>query len=356
MNMKLAENIRAFRKARRLTQEQLSEVLGVTVGAVHKWEAGLSVPELGMILELADFFDCSVDALLGYALKDNSLQATEARIWRYHSEKNRDGLSEVEKALRKYPNAFTIAYAGAMLYHGIGFEAKDKALLRRALELYEMARRLLPQNRDTSISEPTLCGAISQVYFALGEKEKSIEMAKAHNAGHLYSAMIGEVLAVEMNQPDEARRYLSWGIMSTFNNIIYTTLGYAAVCRARRYAENGMAILNWGILSLRALKATDRPDSVDKLCAYFHTWLAYFQLTAGNADAAADSLSRAVALARAFDAAPDYSCRNIRGIVEWHSNDVLYDGLGATAMEAVENALRDIGSEALRNLYRGLDQ
>jgi len=238
MNMKLAENIRAFRKARRLTQEQLSEVLGVTVGAVHKWEAGLSVPELGMILELADFFDCSVDALLGYALKDNSLQATEARIWRYHSEKNRDGLSEVEKALRKYPNAFTIAYAGAMLYHGIGFEAKDKALLRRALELYEMARRLLPQNRDTSISEQTLCGAISQVYFALGEKEKSIEMAKAHNAGHLYSAMIGEVLAMEMNQPDEARRYLSWGIMSTFNSIIYTTLGYAAVCRARRDAES----------------------------------------------------------------------------------------------------------------------
>ena len=52
---KLAENIRAFRKQRGLTQEQLSEVLGVTVGAVYKWEAGLSQPELVTILELADF-------------------------------------------------------------------------------------------------------------------------------------------------------------------------------------------------------------------------------------------------------------------------------------------------------------
>ena len=36
MEMKLAENIRLFRKQRSLTQEQLSEVLGVTVGAVHR--------------------------------------------------------------------------------------------------------------------------------------------------------------------------------------------------------------------------------------------------------------------------------------------------------------------------------
>ena len=44
MQMMLAENIRRLRKERSLTQEQLSEVLGVTAGAVYKWEAGLSVP------------------------------------------------------------------------------------------------------------------------------------------------------------------------------------------------------------------------------------------------------------------------------------------------------------------------
>ena len=39
MKMMLAENIRAFRKERSLTQEQLAEALGVTAGAVYKWEA-----------------------------------------------------------------------------------------------------------------------------------------------------------------------------------------------------------------------------------------------------------------------------------------------------------------------------
>ncbi len=80
MTDKLAENIRAFRKQRGLTQEQLSEVLWVTVGAVYKWESGLSQPELATILELADFFDASVDVLIGYVLRDNRLQATLARL------------------------------------------------------------------------------------------------------------------------------------------------------------------------------------------------------------------------------------------------------------------------------------
>ena len=66
MKIKLSENIRAFRKEHAMTQEQLAEVLNVTVGAVYKWESGQSVPELGTIVELADLFDTSVDVLLGY--------------------------------------------------------------------------------------------------------------------------------------------------------------------------------------------------------------------------------------------------------------------------------------------------
>ena len=40
METRIAENIRAYRKQRGLTQEQLAEVLGVSVGAVYKWEIG----------------------------------------------------------------------------------------------------------------------------------------------------------------------------------------------------------------------------------------------------------------------------------------------------------------------------
>ena len=355
MNMNLAENIRACRKARGLTQEQLAEVLGVTVGAVHKWETRLSVPELGLIVELADFFDTSVDALLGYEVKDNRLAATEARLWQYHREKNPEGLAEVEKALKKYPNAFVIAYAGAALYHGIGLEGKDKALLRRALELFEKARQLLPQNRDTTISEQTICSSIAGVHFALGEQEKAIKLLKAQNAGNLYSPLIGTVLASEMKRPEEAVSYLSWGMMLTFNNIIYEAMGFANVYAARRDWENGKAVLEWSIRTLAGLKASERSDFMDKVCATLYACLAYFRLMAGEADAAREALHKGIALAKRFDADPDYSCLNVRFLSDGEQTAAAYDTLGATAKEALENALKDSECDALLRLYRDID-
>ena len=82
VQIRLAENIRALRRQHRFTQEQLAESLGVTPGAVYKWEAGLSQPELAIIVELADLFDTSVDVLLGYEMKDNRRQTAAERLQR----------------------------------------------------------------------------------------------------------------------------------------------------------------------------------------------------------------------------------------------------------------------------------
>ncbi len=43
MELTLSKNIRTLRKERNLTQEQFAEVMGVTTGAVHKWESGVSL-------------------------------------------------------------------------------------------------------------------------------------------------------------------------------------------------------------------------------------------------------------------------------------------------------------------------
>ena len=43
MEWKLAEQIRAYRQEKGMTQERLAEAVGVTVGAVSKWETGGSL-------------------------------------------------------------------------------------------------------------------------------------------------------------------------------------------------------------------------------------------------------------------------------------------------------------------------
>ena len=115
MVMMIAENIRMYRKKKRLTLEQHAADLDVTSRAQYKWEANLSVHELNMIIEIADYFDTSVDALLGYTMKDNRLSVTVQRLKEYRIKKEYVGLSEAETALKKFSHAFEVVLESAIL-------------------------------------------------------------------------------------------------------------------------------------------------------------------------------------------------------------------------------------------------
>ena len=55
------------RKEKGITQEKLAEYIGVSKGAVSKWESGQSYPDILLLPELATYFNVSVDELLGYS-------------------------------------------------------------------------------------------------------------------------------------------------------------------------------------------------------------------------------------------------------------------------------------------------
>lgn len=66
----LHENLRAFRKAAGLSQEELSARLNVVRQTVSKWENGLSVPDADMLIRIAEVFETSVSALLDTEMPD----------------------------------------------------------------------------------------------------------------------------------------------------------------------------------------------------------------------------------------------------------------------------------------------
>ena len=61
----LNENIKALRKAKGLSQEELAIKLSVVRQTISKWEKGLSVPDAGMVIQIADALDTTVNSLLG---------------------------------------------------------------------------------------------------------------------------------------------------------------------------------------------------------------------------------------------------------------------------------------------------
>ena len=74
----LSENIRSYRKAKGLSQEELAAKLNVVRQTVSKWEKGLSVPDSEMLIALAEALDVSVAALLGEAIPEEDLPTVRA--------------------------------------------------------------------------------------------------------------------------------------------------------------------------------------------------------------------------------------------------------------------------------------
>ena len=64
-NEKIGPFIRQLRKERHLTQKELAAMLNITDKAVSKWELGASLPDVALLLPLAEALDISVTELLG---------------------------------------------------------------------------------------------------------------------------------------------------------------------------------------------------------------------------------------------------------------------------------------------------
>ena len=350
MEMKLAGNIRHFRKHRGMTQEQLAEVLGVTIGAVHKWETGMSTPELGLIAEMADFFDVSMDILVGYEMKDNRLATVTDRLSRYINEEDPEGLNEAEKALSRFPHSFEIVYLSAALYMIIGGKNHDDSQLSRASELLEIAMVLLPQSGSEKLSEITIYEMMSNVRMMQGHGDQAAELLKKHNRDGIYNDQIGLLLSLFCKQPKEAQPYLSKALLGAVSQLISTVIGKAYAFTVSGNPDAAEDLLLWGMRTLEGLKQREMTGHVDQSCGYLCVLLAYVCLKKGKASEAGDAARRALKLAKRFDASPNYDARSYR-FIDDAENASLHFIMGRTASESMAFFVRLIADKQLTALW-----
>ena len=349
----LAGNIRLFRKQRRMTQEQLAEALGVTVGAVYKWEAKLSTPELKLIMQLADLFDVSVDSLLGYRMQDNRPESIVERLYGYCQTLDPAAPAEAEKALSRYPNSLQVVYTCANIYLTYGFGQNNPDYSRRSLELLEQARILLPQSDNSEISEETILGTIADVYLQLGEREKAVEILKKHNTGGRFCHVIGSTLAVFMNRTEEAVPFLSEAMARGMICLINAILGYVFVYRSRGDWNSALDVTRLGSTLVEGLMQEGAPGFMEKTYAETLLVLAYTQAKAGLPEESRESLRKAVELAARFDAMPNYSLQSMR-FMENAEHTSVFDELDKTASGGIELLLRLLDDAELSAQWRAV--
>lgn len=74
----LGENLKALRKSKGLSQEELAIKLNVVRQTISKWEKGLSVPDSDMLISLSDVLETPVSTLLGEQVVESKVDDLKA--------------------------------------------------------------------------------------------------------------------------------------------------------------------------------------------------------------------------------------------------------------------------------------
>ena len=357
MELRLAENIKRMRKDKGLTQEALADALGLTVGAVYKWEAELSNPELPMLVKLADLFDTSVDTLLGYEVADNRRQIIIDRIYAYSAKKDKRAIEEAEMALAKYPNDYWVITTAANIYSDFGMEEQgwDKDMLRKSAALFEKASRIVPHDVDPKYGRLMLLGNIATLYFFLDEKDKALEMLKEHNEAGVFDSRIASIMSLKGDTSEDCRMRIINSFWETINNIINTTYALLLFYKNRGDLTRLKILARWGVDYLCSIRKNDDPCFLDKQIAAFIAAESFAYLKSGDPDKAMKLLKEAKEVADRYDQTPNYSIDIIK-LFDNSREGILVDILGKTAAESMEKLIGIIGDRKFTSMWRNLNK
>ena len=89
---KIGEFLRQLRKEKELTQEQLAEQFYVSSRTVSRWETGSNLPDLSILIDLADFYDVDIREIIDGERKSETMEKetkdTLKKVGEYVEEKS----------------------------------------------------------------------------------------------------------------------------------------------------------------------------------------------------------------------------------------------------------------------------
>lgn len=149
--MTMNENIRKLRLQKRLSQERLGEMLGVSAQAVSKWEQGTTSPDISLLPIIAECFGVTIDSLFEGAPARKYPGYGEERQELFAVYERSEGTDEdFKRAAEAYGEVILSGKAGAEDYlcYGILHRIRARRDLDKALYYYRRAIREGNEKRD----------------------------------------------------------------------------------------------------------------------------------------------------------------------------------------------------------------
>lgn len=285
----LEENIRAMRREKGLTQEQLAEVMGVSTASVSKWETGMAAPELSMLAALADYFEMSIDALIGHTVDKAQLERKVAAVRELSfAGEDEKAIGQAEELLRRYPNEYSVVECAAGVYYTAFIHEKSEEKMRRSMELKHRKYELSKDKSGRAWFE--LYADLANCHELLEEREKAKEYYEESNVAGMNDSAIARCLAA-MGETDKAISGMSKAITGNLFTMITDLMHLASLWEEKGDSEKVKATYRFAI-SMMENCSGGLDFKVMKMACHFA--LASVEKEDGNVDVAKEHIRKAV--------------------------------------------------------------
>lgn len=104
------KNLKTLRNQHNLSQQKLADILHISQQSIYKYENDLSSPDLSTLILIADYFETSIDYLIGHSdiphkielVTDTMLNQDELRLVEYYRQLSANQKTAVIELLKSY--------------------------------------------------------------------------------------------------------------------------------------------------------------------------------------------------------------------------------------------------------------
>jgi len=192
MTVKIGEKIRDLRKKADVTQEKFAEYLGVSAQAVSKWEVEGCYPDLELLAPIANFFDVTIDELMGF---DKSKEQAEIKEYINRSGKAlfsagnaKEAVATMREANAKYPGKSELMKNLADLLYDYATTEPDEVHKQNTFrEVISLGEKIRSECKDDKTRREVL-RVICASYKRIGEREKALKLANENLDNNLWTS------------------------------------------------------------------------------------------------------------------------------------------------------------------------
>ena len=111
--IKVGAFLKDLRKEKGITQEQLAEKLGVSGRTISRWETGKNMPDISLLVEIAEFFDVSIPEIIKGERKSEYMKNETKEVAETMSDYAK---AEKEQLIKSFRNMSIIGLIALLVY------------------------------------------------------------------------------------------------------------------------------------------------------------------------------------------------------------------------------------------------